>query len=282
MANYTKQKKISAFFLNLVAILLFVVMIFPLYWMITASFKKEVDIFLSPPQFFPVNPSLQAYTAQLTSNVFDIFQGLGNSMFISCVTMVLAASLSILAAYGLARFRIHGKKVILLLFLISQMLPQVATLVPNFLIFKSIGLYNTYGASIFADATLGIPFCVLMMRTYFLSVSKEIDEAARIDGCTSFQSFVRIMLPICSGGIAVSFVFSFLFAYSDLIYSLTYINDSTKWPVTVGIYNAIGRYGTAWSQAMAFGMITILPILLIFIFMQKYIIEGLTAGSVKG
>lgn len=210
MANYTKQKKISAFFLNLVAILLFVVMIFPLYWMITASFKKEVDIFLSPPQFFPVNPSLQAYTAQLTSNVFDIFQGLGNSMFISCVTMVLAASLSILAAYGLARFRIHGKKVILLLFLISQMLPQVATLVPNFLIFKSIGLYNTYGASIFADATLGIPFCVLMMRTYFLSVSKEIDEAARIDGCTSFQSFVRIMLPICSGGIAVSFVFSFL------------------------------------------------------------------------
>ena len=282
MYDYTKKKKAADILLNFVAVLLFAVMIFPLYWMITASFKKEADIFLSPPQFFPIAPSLQAYTAQFTSSVFNIGQGLKNSLFISLVTMLLASTLSILAAYGLARFRIHGKKVILLLFLISQMLPQVATLVPNFMIFKQIGLYNTYGASIFSDATLGIPFCVLMMRTYFLSVPKETDEAAQIDGCTSLQSFFRIMLPMCSGGVAVSFVFSFMFAYSDLIYSLTYINDSSKWPVTVGIYNAIGRYGTAWSQAMAFGVITILPILLIFVFMQKYIIEGLTAGSVKG
>lgn len=166
--------------------------------------------------------------------------------------------------------------------MISQMLPQIATLVPNFIIFQKLGIYNTYLSPIFADATLGIPFCILMMRTYFLSVPHEIDEAARVDGCNSLQSFGMVVLPMCKGGVVVAFVFSFLFAYSDLVYSLTYVNNSDKWPVTVGIYNAIGRYGTAWTQAMAFSTIVVLPIIIIFILMQNYIVEGLTAGSVKG
>ncbi|MDD3174595.1 MAG: carbohydrate ABC transporter permease, partial [Herbinix sp.] len=179
-------------------------------------------------------------------------------------------------------FQIKGKKIIIFAFLVSQMLPQISTLIPNFIIFKKIGIYNTMLAPILANCTLGIPFCILMMRTYFLGVPKEIDEAARIDGCNSLQSFVRVMLPMCSGGVVVSFVFSFLFGYSDMIYSLTYVTDATKWPVTTGIYNTVGRYGIAWSQAMAFGCVVVLPVLLIFIFMQKYIVEGLTAGAVKG
>lgn len=277
-----RKKQVTSVLLNVFALLCFVLMLFPLYWMVITSFKQETDVFLTPPSFFPIPPTLDAYIAQLTSTTFDILRGLKNSFLIACSAMVGAAVLSILAAYGLARFRIRGKRAILLLFMVSQMLPQISTLVPNFLIFQKIGIYNTYWAAIFADMTLGIPFCILMMRTYFLSVPKEIDEAARIDGCNSLQSFFRIVLPMCSGGVAVSFVFSFLFAYSDLVYSLTYINQAEKWPVTVGIYNAIGRYGTAWSQAMAFGTIVVLPIVIVFILMQRYIVEGLSAGAVKG
>ena len=282
MNSAKKKKKIKNTLMTVIAVVLFVAMMFPLYWMIITSFKEEKKVFATPPQLFPLKPTISAYVIQFTSTVFNILQGLKNSMIISFFAMVISVVLSIPAAYGMARFKLKGKRIILLLFMVSQMLPQISTLVPNFIIFQKLSIYNTYLAPIFADATLGIPFCILMLRTYFISIPKEIDEAARIDGCNSLQSFIKVVLPMCSGGVAVSFVFSFLFAYSDLVYSLTYINDSTKWPVTVGIYNAIGRYGTAWSQAMAFGTIVAAPVIILFIFMQKYIVEGLTAGSVKG
>ena len=282
MKSTKKKKKIKNTLMTVIAVVLFVAMMFPLYWMIITSFKEEKMVFATPPQLFPLKPTISAYVIQFTSTVFNILQGLKNSMIISFFAMVISVVLSIPAAYGMARFKLKGKRIILLLFMVSQMLPQISTLVPNFIIFQKLSIYNTYLAPIFADATLGIPFCILMLRTYFISIPKEIDEAARIDGCNSLQSFIKVVLPMCSGGVAVSFVFSFLFAYSDLVYSLTYINDSTKWPVTVGIYNAIGRYGTAWSQAMAFGTIVAAPVIILFIFMQKYIVEGLTAGSVKG
>ena len=282
MKSAKKKKKIKNTLMTVIAVVLFVAMMFPLYWMIITSFKEEKTVFATPPQLFPLKPTISAYVIQFTSTVFNILQGLKNSMIISFFAMVISVVLSIPAAYGMARFKLKGKRIILLLFMVSQMLPQISTLVPNFIIFQKLSIYNTYLAPIFADATLGIPFCILMLRTYFISIPKEIDEAARIDGCNSLQSFIKVVLPMCSGGVAVSFVFSFLFAYSDLVYSLTYINDSTKWPVTVGIYNAIGRYGTAWSQAMAFGTIVAAPVIILFIFMQKYIVEGLTAGSVKG
>lgn len=282
MKSAKKKKKIKNTLMTVIAVVLFVAMMFPLYWMIITSFKEEKMVFSTPPQLFPLKPTISAYVIQFTSTVFNILQGLKNSMIISFFAMVISVVLSIPAAYGMARFKLKGKRIILLLFMVSQMLPQISTLVPNFIIFQKLSIYNTYLAPIFADATLGIPFCILMLRTYFISIPKEIDEAARIDGCNSLQSFIKVVLPMCSGGVAVSFVFSFLFAYSDLVYSLTYINDSTKWPVTVGIYNAIGRYGTAWSQAMAFGTIVAAPVIILFIFMQKYIVEGLTAGSVKG
>ena len=278
--SYKRKKQISEVTKTIVAIVLFILMMFPLYWMITTSFKDETSVFATPIQWFPIH--LEAYSTQLTSTTFNIFNGLKNSLIIASCAMLISVLVSIPAAYGLARFNLKGRKIILLIFMVSQMLPQIATLVPNFIIFQKLHIYNTYLAPIFADATLGIPFCILMLRTYFISIPKEIDEAARIDGCSSLQSFFKIVLPMCSGGVAVAFVFSFLFAYSDLVYSLTYINDSTKWPITVGIYNAIGRYGTAWNQAMAFGTIVATPIMIIFLLMQKYIVEGLTAGSVKG
>ena len=126
-----------------------------------------------------------------------------------------------------------------------------------------------------ADATASTAVVVVGIPT-------EIDEAARIDGCNAFQSFIRVMLPMSANGLAVTFVFSFLFGYQDMMYSLTYVTDSAMWPVTTGIYNVVGRYGVEWCRAMAFGCMAVLPVILIFVFMQKYIVQGLTAGAVKG
>ena len=164
---------------------------------------------------------------------------------------------------------------------VSQMLPQIFTLIPNFIIFKKIGIYNTYWAPILSNCTLAIPFSLMMMRAFFVGIPTEIDEAARIDGCNAFQSFIRVMLPMSANGLAVTFVFSFLFRYQDMMYSLTYVTDSAMWPVTTGIYNVVGRYGVEWCRAMAFGCMAVLPVILIFVFMQKYIVQGLTAGAVR-
>lgn len=266
----------------IIAAILFLIMIFPLYWLFSSSLKAETSIFATPPEIFPYHPTFDAYTSQLDQVTFDILGSFKNSLVISLCTMLISVILSVPAAYGLARFKIKGRNLVVFLFLVSQMLPQVFTLIPNFIIFKKIGIYNTYWAPIFSNCTLAIPFSIMMMRTFFLDIPKEADEAARIDGCSAFQSFLRVMLPMSANGLAVTFVFSFLFGYQDMMYSLTYVTDSSKWPVTTGIYNVVGRYGIEWSRSMAFGCMAVIPVILIFVFMQKYIIKGLTAGAVKG
>ncbi|WP_195283482.1 carbohydrate ABC transporter permease [Harryflintia acetispora] len=282
MSAKTKKQFFKVFWI-VVGIVCFLIMMFPLYWMFSCSLKTENEIFARPPYYLPPNPNLDAYISQLAKvEQFPIIASFKNSFIISVATMAISVVLSTMASYGLARFNIKGKNLIIFLFLVSQMLPQVFTLVPDFIIFKSVGIYNTYWAPIFANCTVAIPFSILMLRTYFLSIPKEVDDAALIDGCNHFQSFLKIMMPMASTGIVVSFVFSFLFGYADMMFSLTFVNDSSMWPITTGIYNVVGRYGIEWSRAMAFGCLAVAPVVLIFLLMERYIVEGLASGAVKG
>ena len=255
---------------------------FPLYWMLVNSLKWKADIFKSPPSLYPDPISFDAYYRQLTGIDYNVGRAFMNSMVIATCTMVLAVILSIPAAYGLARYKFKARKAFIFGFLVTQMLPTVFTLIPLFILFKNIGVYNTFLAPILADATIGIPFSVLILRTYFVTIPKELDDAANIDGCNSLTAFLRIMVPIASPGIIVAAVFSFLFAWGDMTNGLTYINNQDLWPITTALYNFIGRYGIEWDKTMAFGILSILPVVVIFITMQKYIISGLTNGAVKG
>ncbi len=163
----------------------------------------------------------------------------------------------------------------------TQMLPATLILTPLYIMFAKVKLLNNFWAPILADATLGIPFSVIILRTYFLSIPKELDEAARIDGCNSLSAFFRIMLPLAKPGVVVAAVFSFVYAWGDLIYGITFMTDPTKRPITSDIYNYVQQYQTLWNATMAFGIVAIFPIILIFIFMQRYIVSGLTNGAVK-
>lgn len=169
----------------------------------------------------------------------------------------------------------------ILFFLITQMLPSTLVLTSLYIMFSKIGLLNTYWAPILADATLGIPFSIIILRTYFLSIPKELDEAANIDGCGHWKSFFLIMLPIAKPGVVVAAVFSFVYAWGDLIYGITFITNPNMRPITSSIYNYVQQYQTLWNSTMAFGIIAISPVVLIFIFMQRYIVSGLTNGAVK-
>ena len=216
------------------SLVLVVVLLFPLYWILVTSLKTEQEIFRIPPTLFPSVLNTDSYAAQLQSGDFNMFQSFGNSMIIALSCTAIAVILSVPASYGLARFRFRGKKVCILSFLITQMLPVSVILTPMFII------------------------------------------------CNRFSAFLRIFVPIALPGVVVCAIFSFLYAWGDLAYGMTFIQDQVNRPITAGIFNFMGQYGTKWSYLTAFAVVTIIPVALIFIFMQKYIISGLTAGAVKG
>ncbi|MEE0419204.1 MAG: carbohydrate ABC transporter permease [Lachnospiraceae bacterium] len=271
------KKKIG---LLIVGAIIFVIFIFPLYWMLVTALKTQVEIFQIPTPLWPKDLTFEAFQKQLSASS-DTLRGFRNSFIIGLGAMAISTILAIPASYGLARFKFKGKKVIILLFLITQMLPSTLVLTSLYIMFSGAKLLNTYWAPILADATLGIPFSVIILRTYFLSIPKELDEAAKIDGCGHLTAFVKIMLPIAKPGVVVAAVFSFVYAWGDLIYGITFITNPNMRPITSSIYNYVQQYQTLWNSTMAFGIIAILPVVLIFIFMQKYIVSGLTNGAVK-
>lgn len=279
------EKKITGkknVLLSILSVILLIILLFPLFWIIMTSLKTEQEIFRNPPTIFPEVLNLESYAAQLKSGDFNMFQSFGNSLFISLSCMVIAVLLAVPASYGIARYHFKGKKIVVLGFLITQMLPVSVILTPMFIIFRNMNLLNNPLSAILADATIGIPFSVLILRNYFASIPKELEEAAYIDGCNRFTAFIRILVPIARPGVIVCAVFSFLYAWGDLAYGMTFIQDQKMRPITAGIFNFMGQYGTKWSYLTAFAVVTIIPVALIFIFMQKYIISGMTNGAVKG
>lgn len=272
----------SNVFLSIIAILLLVLLFFPIFWMVITSLKFEKEIFRKPPTFWPSVINTASYTAQLESGDFNMFQAFGNSTIISLACMIISVTLAVPASFGLSRYKFKGKNIMLLSFLITQMLPVSVVLTPLFILFNKFNLIDTLWAPILADATIGIPFSVLILQNYFASIPIELEEASRIDGCSRFGAFIRIFVPIAYPGIVVCAVFSFLHAWGDLAYGMTFIRTQAMRPITSGIFNFMGQYGTRWSYLCAFGVVTIIPVAFIFIFMQQYIVEGLTAGAVKG
>jgi multiple sugar transport system permease protein len=276
-----RKNKNKNILLSVISIIIAVILLFPVYWMVSSSFKTNIEIFAKVPTLFPQHFTFDAYISQVVGGT-NIFRALLNSSIIALSTMIGACLLAIPGAYGLARFKLKGSKLFILLFLVTQMLPSTLLLTPLFLTFNKLGLIDTYLAPILADMTIGIPFVILILRTYFLALPKELEDSAKIDGCNAFTSFIRIMLPISYPGIIMCAVFSFLFAWGDLAYSLTFIESENMRSLTAGIYNFIGKYGIQWNCIMAYGTVITLPVLAIFIFLQKYIVSGLTNGAVKG
>lgn len=264
--------------LNIIGILIVCAFLFPVYWMITTAFKSQSEIFQTPPTFWPKDFQIESFISIFQDNVGQYFL---NSLIIAGAATIVVLLLAVPSAYGLARFNMKGKKSMILLFLVTQMLPATVVLTPLFLLFNQFSLLNTYWGPILSTATLGIPFSVLILRTFFIGIPKEIEEAAIIDGCGRVKAFIRVIIPISMPSIVVCGAVSFFFAWGDLIYSITFNRNQELWPLTAGINNAIGRYGIEWNDLMAFATISVIPVIIIFIILQKHLIKGLVSGSIK-
>jgi multiple sugar transport system permease protein len=254
--------------------------LFPIYWMVITAFKRPADMFAIPPDIVPVSPTLQGFNDAVIGNE-AVFQGIVNSLVIGSGSLVITLALGAPAAYGLARLRLRFTGLIILVMLGAQMLPTINLALPMFAIFSRLRLVDTYFALIVANVSLTLPFAIIIMRPYFLSVPRELIEAAMIDGCSPFGAFRRIVLPLVRPGVVVTGALTFLTAWGEFVFGLTLATSDEMQPITVVLNRFIAQYGTRWNELMAVSTIIALPIVLTFLFAQRHLVEGLTAGATK-
>lgn len=270
-----KKYKIILF---LIGIIMLIIYLFPVYWIVISSLKDLGEIMKFPPTIVPNKLQLINYTKVFES---DVIIHLKNSIFIGFFTTLITILLGVCAGYSLSRINKWWSALILFIFLIGQMLPSVLIITPLFLMFKKIGINNSYIAVILGKTAVSLPLAVIMLRTTFLSVPNELEEAALIDGSNRIEAFLKITLPIAKMGIFVISAITFLFAYGDFIFSLSFLNELYKQPVTVGLYTFIGANVTKWNEVMAYTNIIIIPVIILFIVLQDKIIHGQFEGALK-
>jgi len=272
-----RKSRYGAMFLAILSTILF---LFPIYWMFATSIKPMSDLFVSPPHLLPRDVTFAAYLENVFKNPY-ILGYIGNSFLIACGTMVVTLLLAAPAAYALTRLNLRGKGLILILLLASQMLPNIMLAMPFFILFSKLGLLNSFLGLIIANTTVSLPFAVLVLRPFFLSIPSVLDDAAAIDGCNKWTTFWRVILPLIKPGMLTVGAFCFLFGWGDFLFAMLLTTEESIRPLTLGLYKFIGQYGTQWNNLMAVATVAAIPIVIIFITLQKYIVSGLTSGAVK-
>lgn len=265
---------------TLVGILIVIVFLFPVFWMVSTSLKSPAAIFATPPALIPTPLVLDAYRDAVAGDP-AVVRAIGTSLVISVGTMLLTLVLAAPAAYGLARLRLPGGALVLLLLLITQLLPSIVIAGPLFVLFTRLHLVNSYQALILADTTLTLPFAVIVLRPFFLSVPRDLEAAALVDGATRWGSFFRITLPLVRAGLVTVAAFSFLFAWGEFVFALSLTTSEDFQPVTVALNRLIGQYGTQWNSLMAISTTVALPIIAVFAGLQRFIVGGLTTGATR-
>lgn len=252
----------------------------PVYWMINTSLKEAGDIFAAPPDLIPLPPTVASYHHAVFSDP-DIARGLINSAIIAIGTTMVTLLVALPAAYGLARLRVRFVSAILMLFLIVQMVPSVNLALPMFVLFSSVGLVNSYAGLIIANCSLAIPLAITLLRPYFLNVPTEIVDAAKVDGCNELSAFWRVAVPISTPGVITVAVISFLGAWGEFVFGLALATDEQHQPITVVLAGLTNAFGTRWNDLMAVSAVISLPVIVVFVFLQRYIVAGLTEGATK-
>ncbi len=251
----------------------------PVLWMLSSSFKQNTDIFASPPQLIPANPTLEAYTAIFTDPVKVRF--FLNSYFVSLSVTVLTLLVAVLAAYSLSRYEFPFKRVLNMIIVSVQAVPPITLLIPYFGLIMFLGLYNSYPGLILTYMVFTLPYAIIMMTGYFNTLPRELDEAVKVDGGSSWTALWRILVPISVPGLVSVGIYTFMIAWNEYLFALTLTKTPDMRTVPIGIQLLMGQHSYEWNQMMSMSILGCIPILLLFLFFQRYFIGGMTAGAVK-
>jgi multiple sugar transport system permease protein len=266
-------------YLGLVLISLFVLV--PFLWMLVGSFKPTSELLGDQGRaLLSSNFTLDNYVRLFRE--YDYARYFANSTLVAVVTAAFATSVSAFAGYALARFRFPGRGVVGFVILLTQMLPLIAVLIPLFIWFKRFQLVDTYSALFIAYMAFAIPFSTWMLRGFFAELPVELEEAARVDGAGEIAIFFRIVLPVSATGVLATSIFCFILAWQEFLFAITFLNTSSKFTLTVGIAGMFGKDVVDWGLLDAGVVISTVPLAILFAFLQRYLVRGLTAGAVKG
>jgi len=277
--NLVGKHGIGRWLLFLLLVVLLVVSFFPLIWMFFGAFKTNNEIYQTPlslPQAYDFSVFAEAWTKA------SFGTALYNSFFIAVITVVAILAFSSMAAYAFAMMSFKFKNLLYLVVLAGQMISAQIILIPLFSLFKSMSLLNNRWSAVFAYTAIGIPLSVLLLRNSFQEVPKDIYESAKIDGCNSFRFYLQFMIPLSKPGISTVIIYQALFAWNEYIFALTFLNSNEVKTIPLSLTVFVGRYASDWPKIFSILTLSVVPIMVLYLVLQKYFIRGLTAGAVKG
>ena len=270
-------KKILTYLVIVIALAAF---IFPIYWMFIASFKENSILMRVPPQLYPTFKTIDNYISIITNTKYLNY--IKNSFVVASLTVIVDLALAIFAGYSLSRYRYPGRKTIMTLTLSAQVFPTVVIIISLYSLFSKLKLMNSYQGLMLADVAMSLPLSVWMMKSFCDSVPKSLDEAARVDGCSRFKTMTQIVIPLMKPGMLAVGIYAFLQSWDDYMIALVVMNNTSMKTLPVGIAETfLVEFGFDYAGMMTVSVVASLPVLLLFLFFNKYMVAGLTGGAVK-
>jgi multiple sugar transport system permease protein len=253
---------------------------FPVFWMLDSSFKSNSDIFAYPPKLITDTFSFKAYQAVLTDP--EKVRFFINSYVVALSVTILTLIVGILAAYSFSRYEYPFKNTLNTIIVSVQAVPPITLLIPYFSLIVALGIYNTYAALILTYMIFTLPYAILMMTGYFNTLPRELDEAVKVDGGSSFVALWRVLVPISIPGIVSIGIYTFMIAWNEFLFALTLTRTNDMRTVPIGIQLLMGQHSYEWNQMMAMSVLGCLPVLILFLLFQRYFLAGMSAGAIKG
>ncbi|MEU9021711.1 carbohydrate ABC transporter permease [Actinomadura sp. NPDC048394] len=270
--------------LNGLGVLVFVLAVFPVFWMASTAFKPNSEIFSTTPKPLPTHPTLAHFDFVLNGGIAQVsfWTYFRNSILLALITVVASSLLALLAATAVARFRFRFRTTFLVMLLVVQMVPCESLVIPLFLDLKRLDMLNTLPGLAVVYIGFAVPFAIWMLRGFVAAVPKELEEAAAIDGAGPVRTFFTVMLPLVAPGLVATSIFSFITAWNEFIFAFTFLDDQDKYTLPIMLQFFFGRSSTAWGPIMAASTLLTIPVIAFFLLVQRRMVSGLTAGAVKG
>jgi len=252
----------------------------PVLWMLSSSLKTNVDMFASPPHLIPPTITFDAYTSILTDP--EKLRFFANSIIVGILVTALTLVVASLGAYGLSRWEFRGKSILRVFIISVQAVPPITLLIPFFGLVVALGLYNSYQGLILTYLVFTLPYAIVMMTAYFDTVPRELDESIKVDGGSAWTALWRVIMPVSVPGLASVAIYTFVLSWNEYLFALTLTQTNDMRTVPVGIQLFMGQLSYQWNEIMAMSVLGSIPVLALFLFLQRYFLGGLTSGSVKG
>ena len=280
MNRQKRKKSISKILTHIILILWSLIAIYPVLQVVTISLRPADKLLSTSLEIIPQNATLKSYLSLFTEQPFLLW--VWNSSLISFAVTITGVVFAAMSGYAFSRFNFIGKKIGLLSLLVTQMFPATMLLLPLYIMLIYLGLINSYLGIIITYSATALPFCIWTMKGYYDTIPFSLEEAARIDGCNQFQAFYKIILPLASPALVITGLFSFMTAWSEYIVAAQILQDTHLWTLPLGLKSFEANMSTEWGLYGAASLIVMIPVVVLFIILSKWLVSGLTLGSVKG